>query len=388
MPAATAKRWASEALAKRWAGRDQLSLRLPPDFLDLQPGDLLDLAWRGGRWLVEEVNIDSFAVIATCRRTGASGSVAPAEHGRANTEPDVPIGISKLTLVDLPEIGSLGDGQLRLHAAVSTAGAFKPVALTSMAGDLPGPSGLAVRRAKLGVATTRLEAAPATLIDHVSSVEVALFDTNQILLNADDDALDGGANGCMLGDEMIQFGRAEVLGGGRFRLSRLLRGRRGSESSIGSHKTGESFVMIDSASLVPLVFDRSLAGQAATAFAHGIADDESDPPSAVHLLSDAANRPLSPCALVVDGLTLSWTARSRAHWTWMDETADPPPGSFKVILEASGGTVETTVDGCSVTLSEEQRASLGAGQVQVSVVALGPRGSSQPLLAQFNFSGE
>ena len=52
------------------------------------------------------------------------------------------------------------------------------------------------------------------------------------LQHAGDAALLAGANAAMLGAELIQFGRAEPLGQGRYRLSRLLRGRGGSDDAI------------------------------------------------------------------------------------------------------------------------------------------------------------
>ncbi len=390
LTAGEAKRWAGQALARRWAGRDRLSLRLPPDFFDLEPGDRLQIGWRTGCWQVEDLTIERFAVLADCRRIPGSVGAALADGGRAIAQADLPLGRSTIRMFDIPDVAGLGDGKLRLHAAVSSAGGFKGVPLTTVIAGQAGPDGVAVRRARLGFAETVLAEAPAELVDVASTVVVALVDPAQVLLNADADGLDAGANLCMLGREVLQFGRADDLGGGRYRLSQFLRGRRGTEAAIGGHAVGETFIMLDRDALVPLAFDRQLIGQPVEASAHGVADDDADPPSYVEWLGDAANRALSPCYFRVDredGLRLEWTSRSRAQWSWTDEVSDEPSGRFTVTLNGSGGQVFRTVNESEVTLSAEEMAALGTGPVDVSVVAVGTFANSSPLVAQFDNTG-
>src|SRR3546814_11488239 len=62
----------------------------------------------------------------------------------------------------------------------------------------------------------------------------ALAGAEVTLSNAGDALLDGGANLALVGDELLQFGRAEQIDATRWRLSRLWRGRRGTEAAIGT----------------------------------------------------------------------------------------------------------------------------------------------------------
>jgi hypothetical protein len=55
-----------------------------------------------------------------------------------------------------------------------------------------------------------------------------------------------GANVALLGQEIIQFRDVTDLGNNVFRLSRLLRGRLGTELFMNSHAIGEQFVILDS----------------------------------------------------------------------------------------------------------------------------------------------
>ena len=72
------------------------------------------------------------------------------------------------------------------------------------------------------------------------------------LTSCDEEALASGANVAILGGELLQFADALPLGGGRFRLSRLIRGLGGTEAT--SHARGETFVLIQANALraIPL----------------------------------------------------------------------------------------------------------------------------------------
>src|SRR3546814_18670154 len=54
----------------------------------------------------------------------------------------------------------------------------------------------------------------------------------------------GGAMRAMVGGGLLQCGEAEIVGPGKWRLSRLLRGRAGTASAM-SHPAGEPFVLLD-----------------------------------------------------------------------------------------------------------------------------------------------
>jgi hypothetical protein len=74
------------------------------------------------------------------------------------------------------------------------------------------------------------------------------------LTSCDDDAMSAGANLALIGRELIQFADVTPLGGGRFTLARLMRGRVGTESAIPDHAIGEAFCVIEAGSLqsIPL----------------------------------------------------------------------------------------------------------------------------------------
>src|SRR3546814_7425238 len=96
-----------------------------------------------------------------------------------------------------------------------------------------------------------------------------------VLTGASDDALLRGANLCLSGDELLQFGRAEQWGARHYRLSHLLRGRRRTEWAMAAHDIGEPFMLIEADSLTPVPKEYVRKGEKLTLLALGIGDLES-----------------------------------------------------------------------------------------------------------------
>jgi hypothetical protein len=59
-----------------------------------------------------------------------------------------------------------------------------------------------------------------------------------------------GANLLLVGHEILQFADAEQLGPSEWRLSKLLRGRRGTEWAMAAHQVGETVLVLDPTTLI------------------------------------------------------------------------------------------------------------------------------------------
>ena len=169
----------------------------------------------------------------------------------------------------------------------------------------------------------------------------------EYLKRRSDDALVGGANLALLGDELIQFGEAVPLGEGRFRLSRLLRGRMGTEWASTGHLAGEPFVRIERHDLAAIEPPLAMLGGEVRLMATGLGDDV--PATASRLLTGEAARPPSPAHFraewLADGnLALAWVRRSRDGWAWLDGSDAPlveENEAYRLIL--SSGSFERVV---------------------------------------------
>ena len=207
------------------------------------------------------------------------------------------------------------------------------------------------------------------------------------LLNADDNSLMAGANLAILGDELLQFGRADQLGEGVYRLSKLLRGRRGTEWAASSHSAGERFCIFDPAALRSVELPTSAVGATLSATAHGIGDS-APLPMALRGVTGESLRPLSPChaRLTRQGgdVRASWVRRSLRGWAWADGvgvSADPYPELYRLSLTGPGGelTAESGTDSATLPAGE-----LPAGpgeEIVLAVTAVGPAALSRPAFA-------
>jgi hypothetical protein len=148
------------------------------------------------------------------------------------------------------------------------------------------------------------------------------------LQNSDVSALLAGANLAMIGDEAIQFERAEPLGARRWRLGGLLRGRGG--SPVGHHAAGTAFVLLNDPALLPLpdamAIEAASGGSAIEWRLRGSSalQQAAVPPGVQAVL------PLAPVHSRIfahpnGDITLQWTARSRAGARWRD-AVDGPAG--------------------------------------------------------------
>jgi hypothetical protein len=123
LSAAEAKSLAQKVLARTWATRDKLTLRLPPNRISLEPGSIVDLPLSPSRWTVEKSVIDGFVVVAEMRPADVVGAAIPADAGRIVPNPDIVAGPVTLALLDIPAFGlSVSDPTVLLAAGAPTSG--------------------------------------------------------------------------------------------------------------------------------------------------------------------------------------------------------------------------------------------------------------------------
>jgi hypothetical protein len=104
---------------------------------------------------------------------------------------------------------------------------------------------LGLMRAWTGWVGTATPAADWHVLDEETVITV-LLDAGE-LMSVADIALYNGANLVSLGQEILAFGLAELTAPMTYKLSRLLRGRRGTEWAVATHTPGERLVVLDAA---------------------------------------------------------------------------------------------------------------------------------------------
>jgi hypothetical protein len=293
-----------------------------------------------------------------------------------------------LLLLDLPLLSEELPGRPRLLAAAAgeEPGWRRAELIASFDGGASwAPAGATAPAAVLGTALGAPAPAGSALIDWREGFEVELLNAAMWLESRSDAALADGANLALVGDELIQFGNAEPLGGRRFRLSHLLRGRRGTEWAAGLHAPGEPFALIEAENLAPVEAPLGSLGGEARLLGQGLGDPEGV--LAVRTVRGESMRPPAPVHLQAErlangDLALSWVRRSRAGWVWLSGS-DTPLGeeieSYRLSLAGEGFERSLTVPGPAYLYSAAEQAADGlSGALKVEVVQLGTSAPSRP----------
>lgn len=314
--------WRRETIAWRCA---RLDPAIAPGAIVTAPGQ--SGLWRVEAWEWRETGVElSLARVAPSGAEGAAG--APVDPGRLNPPADMPLPPTTLAAFELPWDGSGDTGAPAIHAALSSQAAnWSGAALYADQGDgalVPlGPSGRT--RSVIGTAEAALPPASPLLIDRASSVVIELIDPAMQLADATGRRLALGANRALLGEEILQFGRAMPLGAGRWRLETLLRGRGGTEWAIGCHAPGETFVLIDQR---PLALDPRLVGDRPSTLIVAVGRGDAEAVTAPIALGGVWQQPLSPVHGRAEwqadgGCRLRWIRRARGAWQWLGGIETP-----------------------------------------------------------------
>ncbi|MBV9930408.1 MAG: phage tail protein [Alphaproteobacteria bacterium] len=349
-----AKGFARLRLDSLWAGRETGAVHLAPRRMALRPGAVLGVPGRPGRWRIARLTVEKMVVTAELERLAETGAATlAAQAGRPVRQPDRPVGRTRLVLLDLPSLQESPPARAQLLVAADGAAGWRPVPLSASwdGGASWQAAGASAGPATIGTVRVPPAGAGSALVDAAGSLEVELPAGEAWLESRSDDALAAGANLAAVGDELLQFGAAEPLGGGRFRLTRLLRGRRGTEWAVAAHVAGEPFVLLDPASLAAAEVPLAALGSQVRVRPHGLGDADETPP-AQRGFSGESLRPPSPVHLAAarqadGGVRLTWVRRSRTGWLWMSGS-DTPLGeereAYRLTLTGAGGggrTVET-----------------------------------------------
>ena len=334
LDAPIAKQATERLMARRWRRREPVSLTLPWRYLGLTPGDALRLEGDADTvWQAREVTVEAGRVLVSAVPVSATDEVSAAEGepGEVVPQPDAPHGPTTLQVLDLPPVSTtLASGPV-LHLAVagqSVGWRRASVAVSFDGGFDYGAAADIPARTIMGTATTTLPFGETAFWDRTGTVEVALLAPDMALESRSEASVLAGANLCLIGQELMQFTTAELLPSGRYRLSGLLRGRRGTEAAAGQHAAGERFVLLSGAALAP--FDAGVArlGQTLMFKATGPHEALEDVAAQGVTLMAEALRPLAPVHLrlwrdAAGDAHLSWVRRSRQGFDWIDGVDAP-----------------------------------------------------------------
>jgi hypothetical protein len=389
LEASAAKGFAELRLAALWAGRTTAKAEFGWRQATVRPGETVQLQgepgrWRVNRWTLRAATLDLEMSRLAAHSLPQAGTAAP---GRPVSEPDLPHGATILHLFELP-LGGPRDGRPLLFAAAAgpSAGWRRAGLLASFDGGASWEeAGATAAPATVGEALSALSPAGSTLFDDVTTVDVEVVNDSMWLENAADEGLATGSNLALLGDELIQFGRAQWLGGRRFRLSRLLRGRRGTEWAAQQHGIGERFVLVEKATLALIEAPAGSSGGEVRLNARSVGDADGGVAASLVLTAESL-RPPPPVHFRGERLTngdilLRWVRRSRHGWAWSDG-GDIPLGeereAYRVAISGPGLLrTAATAEPAFLYAAALQAEDGAAGPLQFAVEQIGTHAASR-----------
>jgi hypothetical protein len=384
-----AKSLAERRLEQLWTARRTGKVQLITRCANLRPGALVNLSGEPGIWKIARWSLERMLVkLELTRASLKSAGVESASPGRPVSERDRPHGPTTLVLLDLPPLGEepATRPQVVAIAAGADAGWRGAALIASFDGGTSWvPQGSTAAPGIVGRAINAAGPGGSLLFDERTAVDVELLNEGMWLESRSDASLAAGANLATLGDELVQFGRVQPLGPRKFRLSRLLRGRRGTEWATGSHAAGEPFALIEREALAILDLPAGFLSGEIRVAPQGIGDPVNAPAVAVRVVGNAVAPP-APVHFAAErrpsgDIELSWVRRSRVGWAWTDGMDAPlaeESEAYRVTLSGSSFGRVLTVSEARFTYKAAQQAADGlAGPLHVEVAQIGTCAASR-----------
>jgi hypothetical protein len=335
-----ARQKAEKELYRQWTEREQHLFSLGPAYLQLCAGDPLNIpvgpTLRRVRIVAMDIGLlgplgiqavldDSFlltqvavgtAVVPTVDLVIATTSTVIAWNGNALRDQDATAGGMYVAA-----FGPTGQDWTGCALYTSRDGGASYQRLDNL--SQPSSAGTA--------ATVLTATSPGDVFDAINTVDVNWVSGDPPLSTSDSDVL-AGANAALLGTEYIQFATVTPQGGNVYRLSRLLRGRRGSEPHQGEHRIGEPFLLLSNLSVVHYPFGPEMVAKAILLKAVTTSQQLASVTAQTVYLEGDELRCYSPVQLAVtrDGgnnATLTWVRRTRLQGE-MQDGHDVPLGEL------------------------------------------------------------
>ena len=327
IPPEEAERRCRRALMEAWIGRESATFRLPPSRLALDPADVIRLVHDGREIELRLVSIaDSEGRgMEAVRQDRAAYDLPPGDPRPATLTRSVVFGAPDVVLLDLPQLSEDQPAHRPMVAAHAVPWPGEMAVFRS-----PGADGFALlatfgSRAQIGTLVSDFYPGPTSRFDLGNALVVDL--ASGTLESVTDLTLFGGANALAVEAapgiwEIVQAGAAELIAPSRYRLTRLLRGQRGTEAAMGNPTpAGARVVVLDSA-LAPLpIAEADLGlpwnwriGPAARAVSDASYTASAFTPAGRGLVPFAPVHVVHPwrTARSPGDLTIRWTRRSRS----------------------------------------------------------------------------
>lgn len=373
-----------------WMERHTIQFRLPPEYLALEPADVITVTAPNATYELRltSINYLSDSRLECVARYNSAALYTPAALGEEGLAPPATIslaGPSAYALMDLPALTADMDESAYVAAMTGyTSGWPGGILFRSADGgqtwdDVQGFSG----KGTMGSARNTIPSAPSGTVDAASVLQVDLLSGE--LESVTELAMLNGANHFAYGAdgrwEIIAARTRTLQADGSVLLQDMLRGRFGTEHNTGNHAVGDAVVLLNDPDNALIGMDSAAIGL--SRLYRGITAGRSiDSDTERAFTYRAVNlEPLSPVHLrgsrhpSTNDWTLAWVRRTRVGGEWrdyVDASVSEAAEAYEVDVYAddSYSTVVRTLSSASPTVeysSAEQVTDFGSVQIRLYV---------------------
>lgn len=367
MTAAEAAKIPDVLLYAAWAARTRFDFALPVEHLKLDPGDIVTLTdgtatytvrliavTQEGILLLRCQGVEENPALYTSNATGIGGQADTATVGDA--------GNTTFVFLDIPTLSDAGNAPLvhfalgglsaawfgaRLYRSIDNGATYESIAKTGIGGTI-------------GESTDTLASGITHTWDETNSVNIDLENSDRELDSLTDLAILNGANAAALGAngrwEIIQFATATLEGDGTYTLSRLLRGRLGTEHNIGNHTSADTFVLLSAGLVMANSVAQSAIGLSRKYKPVTVGQDIADVTAEDHTYTGVNLKPWAPVHIAgsrdgSNNLTVTWSRRSRLLAAMLQDPVLAEASEAYEVDIMSGAAVLRTISATSETAS-------------------------------------
>lgn len=388
LPAGSAQALAQTLATAASDGREVIVRHADLAALALPVGGIVELA-DGSKWRLSSRIVRGAGMSIELRRyQPVTARLAAADPGLPVNAPDWPDAEARVEIFDVPALDTIAASAPRLLVAAAgdnDGWRGADIWIRPIAGAEPISAGFVRPAAALGATAAVIAAGSPYLFDDECEAIVELVNPSMTLESKSDLQVLSGANLAMLGRELVQFGAAELIAPARWRLSRLLRARGGTESA--AHDIAAPFVLLGDPAVLPLANELAWLAEGGAAELQWAPRGSTD---IVHLAIAPAGRALRPLAPVhgrvrrdaSGAVVVEWIRRSRADSGWRDGVEMPLGESreaWRIEIEPSvTGIGPWETDAAMVSLPAATVAALAAGH-GLAIRQIGDFALSAPL---------
>lgn len=355
MTATRAARIAEQVLWEAWTARRTARFAVGIKYAQLRPSDVVIIVGDDATYRLRITRITDSGLVRQVEAVFDDASIYTAAPPAAPTlgvpqQQIVVPGPTRLELLDIPLVRD-SDNDPGFYAAVCRYLTGWPGATLMSSAD-GGASWAEVQTfansATVGSAEDVLPAwSGGNVFDESSRVTVRMPPGLELASITAAAAL-GGGNAALLGDELIIFRDAVLVGSGLYRLSGLLRARRGTEDAMSTHAVGERFVLLSGVAGLARVPATASEIGAARDYRAITAGDTLDSAGSVTFTNTARGlKPLAPVHVAAGrnasgDVLIQWVRRGRLDTEWRDY-ADVPVGEtaerYEIDIISGAGAV-------------------------------------------------